>query len=65
MNLIKNHRLQKDDVHAREVWERHGKHDTYMTMGEIRFLAKKHLPTAKIKRKLFCRYSLIWKKELY
>lgn len=39
--------------HAKEVWERHGKHDTYMTMDEIRALAKKHIPTAKIKRKLF------------
>jgi 2-polyprenyl-3-methyl-5-hydroxy-6-metoxy-1,4-benzoquinol methylase len=62
MNLIKNHRLQKDDSHSKEVWERHGKHDTYMTMKEIKFLAEKHIPTAKIKRKLFWRYSLIWQK---
>lgn len=62
MNLIKNGRLQKDDAHSKEVWERHGKHDTYMTMDEIKSLAKKHIPTAKIKRKLFWRYSLIWEK---
>ncbi|WP_372994262.1 hypothetical protein [Lutispora sp.] len=48
--------------HAKEVWERHGKHDTYMTMDEIRALAKKHIPTAKIKRKLFWRYLLVWQK---
>lgn len=62
MNLIKNGRLQKDDTHAKEVWERHGKHDTYMTMGEIKSLAKKHIPTAKIKRKIFWRYLLVWEK---
>ncbi|MBZ9621449.1 class I SAM-dependent methyltransferase [Clostridium sp. FP2] len=62
MNLVKNHRIQKDDSHSREVWERHGKHDTYMTMREIRSLVKKHIPTAKIKRKLFWRYSLIWQR---
>jgi len=62
MNLIKNGRLQKDDAHAKEVWEKHGKHDTYMTMDEIKSFAKKHIPAAKIKRKLFWRYSLIWQK---
>jgi len=40
MNLIKNGRLQKDDAHAKEVWEKHGKHDTYMTMDEIKSLLK-------------------------
>lgn len=62
MNLVKNGRLQKDDNHSKEVWERHGKHDTYMTMDEIRSLANKHIPTAKIRRKLFWRYLLLWQK---
>ncbi|MBE6043280.1 MAG: class I SAM-dependent methyltransferase [Clostridium thermopalmarium] len=63
MNLIKNGRLKKDDEHAKEVWERHGKHDTYMTMDEIRSLANRYIPTAKIKRKLFWRYLLVWQKQ--
>ncbi len=63
MNLIKNGRLRKDDDYSREVWERHGKHDTYMTMKEIRVLADKHIPTAKIKRKLFWRYLLVWQRK--
>ena len=50
MNLIKNGRLQKDDAHSKKVWERHGKHDTYMTLSKIRSLVKIHIPTAKIKR---------------
>ncbi|AKN33820.1 methyltransferase type 11 [Clostridium carboxidivorans P7] len=62
MNLLKNGRLQKDDAHSKEVWERHGKHDTYMTMDEIKALAQKHIHTAKVKRKLFWRYSLVWQK---
>lgn len=62
MNLIKNGRLKKDDEHAKEVWERHGRNDTYMTMDEIRSLANKHISTAKIQRKLFWRYLLVWQK---
>lgn len=62
MNLIKNGRLQKDDAHSKAVWERHGEHDTYMTMKEIKALAQKHIPAAKVKRKLFWRYVLIWQK---
>jgi len=62
MNLIKNGRLQKDDAHSKEVWEWHVKHDTYMTMDEIKALAQKHIPTAEVKRKLFWRYSLVWQK---
>ncbi|NLY46074.1 MAG: class I SAM-dependent methyltransferase [Tissierella sp.] len=63
MNLIKNGRLQKDDAHSKEVWERHGKNDTYMTLDEIKLLAKKYIPTAKIRRKLFWRYLLVWQKN--
>lgn len=62
MNLIKNHSLRKDDPHSKEVWERHGKHDTYMTVNEIKTLAEKHIPGAKIRRKLFWRYVLVWEK---
>ena len=62
MNLIYNGRLYKDDVHAKEVWEKHGQHDTYMTIDEVRALAEKNLQGAKVKRKLFWRYLLIWQK---
>jgi len=62
MNLIKNGRLQKDDAHSKEVWERHCEHDTYMTVEEIKSLVQRHIPTAKVKRKLFWRYSLVWEK---
>lgn len=63
MNLIKNGRLQKDDPHSAAVWRKHGEHDTYMSMSEIKALAAKHLPGAFVKRKLFWRYVLVWQSQ--
>ncbi len=63
MNIIKNGRLQKDDPHSAAVWKKHGEHDTYMTCSEVRRLANKHLPDAMIRRKLFWRYVLMWRKR--
>ena len=34
-----------------------------MTMEEIRSLTSKHIPSAKVVRKLFWRYLLVWEKE--
>lgn len=62
MNLIKNGRLRKDDPHASEVWRRHGRHDVYMGIPEIRRLAAKRLPGVKVRRLLFWRYLLVWEK---
>ena len=62
MNLIKNGRLPKTDIHAAEVWQKHGAHDVYMTIDEIKTLAIKYIPDAKITRKLFWRYCLLWEK---
>lgn len=62
MNLIKNGKLHKDDPHATEVWRRHGEHDHYTTIREIRALAAQHIPGAIVHRKLFWRYS-IWQKK--
>ncbi|KPU42974.1 ubiquinone/menaquinone biosynthesis C-methyltransferase UbiE [Oxobacter pfennigii] len=63
MNLIKNGKLRKDDPHTTEVWRRHGKHDRYMTLHQIRLVAAQHIPGAVVRRKLFWRYSLIWQKN--
>jgi SAM-dependent methyltransferase len=63
MNLIKNGRLHKDDPHTAEVWRKHGQHDSYMTIGEIRNIAALHISNAKVQRKLFWRYILIWEKR--
>jgi ubiquinone/menaquinone biosynthesis C-methylase UbiE len=63
MSLVKNGRLRKDGPHAAAVWRKHGAHDAYMTLREIRRLADAHLPGAVVKRKLFWRYSLVWEKK--
>lgn len=62
MNIYHNHSMHKDDEHSREVWKNHGEHDVYMTLKDIKELAAKHLPNARIKRKLFWRYVLVWQK---
>lgn len=63
MNLIKNGKLYKDDPHTMEVWRKHGEHDSYMTIREVRSLAAQYVPDAIVHRKLFWRYSLIWEKK--
>lgn len=63
MNLIKNGSLHKDDPHTTAVWRKHGEHDSYMTIHEIRPLIAQHIPGAIVHRKLFWRYSLIWQKN--
>lgn len=46
----------------RQAWNEHCKHDTYMTIHEIREICSRILPGAKVKRHLFWRYSLVWRK---
>ncbi len=62
MNIVNNKKIKTGDEHTREVWKRHGEHDTYMTLKEIKLLAKEHLPEAVIRRKLFWRYLMVWEK---
>ncbi len=62
MNIIYNGNIKKDDEHARNIWKKHGEHDKYMTINEIKKIANIIIPGASIKRKLFFRYFLIWKK---
>jgi len=63
MNIIKNGRLHKDEPHSADIWRKHGEHDSYMSIREIRIHAAQHIPYAKVQRKLFWRYFLIWEKK--
>jgi SAM-dependent methyltransferase len=47
---------------ARRLWDEHGRHDVYPTLGEARALADALLPGARVRRRLFWRYSLVWRK---
>ena len=47
----------------REAWDAHGRTDHYLTLREVRHICAEVLPSARIHRHLFWRYSIIWKKE--
>ena len=57
--LIMNGRL-KVSKNECEAWAGHFQYDKYLTIIEVKNIAKKILGKAKIKRHLFWRYSLIY-----
>jgi 2-polyprenyl-3-methyl-5-hydroxy-6-metoxy-1,4-benzoquinol methylase len=58
--LIMNGRLRVSK-NEREAWAGHFQYDKYLTIVDIKNIAKKILGKIKIKRHLFWRYSLIYK----
>lgn len=61
LRLIHNGRLQPP-AEVRKAWEQHGKHDSYITITQMRALAKEILPGATVRRCLLWRYSLVYRK---
>ena len=59
--LLKNGHIKESEA-ARQAWAAHGEHDTYLTLAQLRNICKEILPGARVRRHLFWRYSLIWKK---
>ncbi|MBA2731838.1 MAG: class I SAM-dependent methyltransferase [Acidobacteria bacterium] len=49
---------------VREAFAEHGKTDTYLTLPQIEQVYADILPRALVRRHLFWRYSVIWKKEI-
>jgi SAM-dependent methyltransferase len=49
---------------VREAWAEHGKNEVYLTLSEVREMCGKHLPSAQVKRHLFWRYTLVWRKQV-
>lgn len=47
---------------AKEAWAEHGRHDSYLTLPEVRQLCADEFPDAAVRRHLLWRYSLIWTK---
>lgn len=47
---------------VRAAWADHGKHDSYLTLSQLRHHCQVILPGVKIRKHLLWRYSLIWKK---
>ncbi len=48
--------------HVRQAWAEHARHDVYPTLAEIRSTGARLLPGAAVRRHLFWRCSLIWRK---
>jgi hypothetical protein len=61
LKAVKNGRLRESRA-AQAAWDAHGRHDSYLTMAEIRRSCAKVLPGAQVKKHLFWRYSVVWKK---
>ena len=49
---------------ARKAWARHGLNDSYLTLRQVRDVCTDLLPGAEVKRHLFWRYSVVWKKAV-
>jgi ubiquinone/menaquinone biosynthesis C-methylase UbiE len=49
---------------GRAAWAEHGKHDSYLTLSQLRQRCQALLPGVKIRKHLLWRYSLIWKKTV-
>ena len=62
LRLVHNGRLQPPAA-VRKAWEQHGKHDSYLTVRQVRALADELLPGANVRRCLLWRYSLVYKKR--
>ena len=62
LRLIKTGRLLPSRE-LREAYAEHGKTDQYLTLPQIQRICADILPGALVRRHLFWRYSIIWKKE--
>jgi ubiquinone/menaquinone biosynthesis C-methylase UbiE len=61
LRLLHNRRL-KPPREVRKAWEQHGKHDSYLTMKQVRALADEILPGSSVERCLLWRYMLVYTK---
>jgi SAM-dependent methyltransferase len=61
LRLARTGRLRMPPA-ARRLWEEHGRHDVYPSLAAVRALAGDLLPGARVRRHLFWRYSLVWRK---
>lgn len=47
---------------VRRLWDEHARTDVYLTLAQVRALAGSLLPGARVRRLLFWRYALVWRK---
>lgn len=61
LSLFRRGRL-RPPREARRAWAEHGRHDTYLTLAQVREVCAAVLPGAEVRRHLLWRYSVVWKK---
>ncbi len=61
LKWIKLGRL-RDPAAVRVAWAEHGRHDTYLTLPQVRQACARVLPGAQVTRHLLFRYSIVWTK---
>ena len=62
LRLVRRGRL-RPPREVRRAWDEHGRHDTYLTLAQVRELCAQMLPGALLTRHLLRRYSVVWKKR--
>jgi ubiquinone/menaquinone biosynthesis C-methylase UbiE len=61
LRLVRRGRL-RPPREVRRAWDEHGRHDTYLTLAQVREVCAEMLPGALLTRHLLWRYSVVWKK---
>ena len=61
LRLIRTGRLRRPRE-VREAWAKHGQHDSYPTLAQVRRVCASVLPGAEVRRHLLWRYSITWRK---
>jgi ubiquinone/menaquinone biosynthesis C-methylase UbiE len=49
----------------RTAWKEHGKHESYLTLNEVKEMCKRYLPGASVRRHLLWRYTVVWNKNAH
>ncbi len=63
LKLVKGGRSRSTRA-VQEAWAEHGKRDHYLTVSAVRRMCRDLLPGAAVRKHLFWRYSIIWKKPV-
>ena len=61
LGLVRRGRL-RPPREVRRAWDEHGRHDTYLTLAQVREVCAEMLPGALVTRHLLWRYSVVWTK---
>jgi ubiquinone/menaquinone biosynthesis C-methylase UbiE len=61
LRLIRTGRLRRPRE-VREAWAEHGRHDSYLTLAQVRQVCGSVLPGARVRKHLLWRYSITWQK---